>query len=375
MTQAKPIILGYGDLSGKSTDANTPLARAFIPGPRYAGKTKQIVADITKLRDSEDAAVLFTRQAARLQASLAEADITAHVQSDLEVPPVPRATVLVQGVAPEGFVLRGIERPQASGDYAVHFLTDTELFGWSKPQARRRPTAHSTVAPEIFFADVKPGDFVVHLEHGVGVYDGLIKIDLGGMAREYLQVSYARNDKLYVPVHQADRLSRYVGAGEKTPPVNRLGTADWQMVKDRAKKSVADIAEDLLHLYAEREVARGHSYSPDGPWQDELAASFPYEETDDQLHAIDAVRQDMESDRPMDRLIAGDVGYGKTEVAVRAAFKAIMDGKQVAFLVPTTVLAQQHFRNLSERLSKFPVRVEMLSRFRTPAQQEALSAV
>lgn len=376
LLQAKPIILGYGDLHSKSTDANTPLARAFIPGSRYGGKTKQIVSDLTKLREADDAAVLFTRQAARLQSTLADADITAHVQSDLTTPPLPRALLLVQGVAPEGFILRGIEPPPgsraATSDYAVHFLTDTELFGWSKPQARRRPTAHSTVAPEIFFADVTPGDHVVHLEHGVGVYDGLVKIELGGMEREYLQVSYARNDKLYVPVHQADRLSRYVGAGEKTPPINRLGTADWQMVKDRAKKSVADIAEDLLLLYAEREVASGHTYSPDGPWQDELAASFPYEETDDQLHAIDAVRQDMESDRPMDRLIAGDVGYGKTEVAVRAAFKAIMDGKQVAFLVPTTVLAQQHYRNLSARLAKFPVRVEMLSRFRTAAQQESI---
>jgi transcription-repair coupling factor (superfamily II helicase) len=373
---AKPIILGYGDLHSKSTDSNTPLARCFVPGPRYTGKTKQIVTDLAKMREAGDTAVLYTRQAARLQASLAEANISVHVQSDLTVPPGPRATLLVQGVAPEGFVMRGLQSESTPGnaqsEYTLHFFTDTELFGWSKPQARRRPTAHSTVAPEIFFADVKPGDYVVHLEHGVGVYDGLIKIELGGMTREYLQVSYARNDKLYVPVHQADRLSRYVGAGEKTPAVNRLGTADWQMVKDRAKKSVADIAEDLLHLYAERELARGHSYSPDGPWQDELASSFPYEETDDQLHAIEAVRQDMESDRPMDRLIAGDVGYGKTEVAVRAAFKAIMDGKQVAFLVPTTVLAQQHYRNLSARLSKFPVRVEMLSRFRTPAQQEAI---
>lgn len=379
LISAKPLILGYGDLHSKSTDSNTPLARAFIPGPRYAGKTKQIVSDIAKLRDTGNSAVLFTRQAARLQASLAESDITAHVQSDLTVPPAARATILVQGVAPEGFILRGVEPPESAGrdgasggNYDVHFLTDTELFGWSKPQARRRPTAHSTVAPEIFFADVKPGDYVVHLEHGVGVYDGLVKIELGGMTREYLQVSYARNDKLYVPVHQADRLSRYVGAGEKTPIVNRLGTADWQMVKDRAKRAVADIAEDLLQLYAEREIARGHSYSPDGPWQDELAATFPYEETDDQLQAIEQVRQDMESDKPMDRLIAGDVGYGKTEVAVRAAFKAIMDGKQVAFLVPTTVLAQQHYRNLSSRLSKFPVRVDMLSRFRTPAQQEAI---
>jgi transcription-repair coupling factor (superfamily II helicase) len=284
---------------------------------------------------------------------------------------------LVQGVSGEGFVLRGLVRQTdgpATGttEYDVHFLTDTELFGWSKPQARRRPTPHSTVAPEIFFADVKPGDYVVHLEHGVGVFDGLVKLELAGMAREYLQVSYARSDKLFVPVHQADRLSRYVGAGEKVPNISRLGTADWQTVKERAKRAVADIADDLLLLYAEREVARGHAYSPDGPWQEELAASFPYEETDDQLTAIEAVRSDMESDRPMDRLICGDVGYGKTEVAVRAAFKAIMDGKQVAMLVPTTVLAQQHFRTLSDRLARFPVRVEMLSRFRTPAQQAAV---
>lgn len=373
---AKPIILGYGGLDGAATDANTPMARAFVPGPRYGGKTKQIVADVGKQHDAGDATLLLTRQAARLQNLLREADLVVHVESELTRPPLPRSQTIVQGVASEGFVLRGVEPPSsangASGPYSVYFLTDTELFGWSKPAARRRPTPHSTVAPEIFFADVKPGEHVVHLEHGVGVYDGLVKLEIGGVEREYLQVSYARNDKLYVPVHQADRLSRYVGAGEKTPMVNRLGTADWQLVKERARRAVADIADDLLQLYAQREVARGHAYSPDGAWQDELAASFPYEETDDQLRAMEAVRQDMESERPMDRLICGDVGYGKTEVAVRAAFKAIMDGKQVAFLVPTTVLAQQHYRTLSARLSRFPVRVEMLSRFRTPAQQESI---
>jgi transcription-repair coupling factor (superfamily II helicase) len=427
LQQLAPLILGYGNLEGKATaaqvapghDEHPPLARCFVPGPRYGGKTKQIAADIEKFLAAEDGVVLVSRQAARLQSLLQEQEIVAHVRSDLsaatgvqlsayalqpestpqaapasphdEAPPQvvsPQSVALVQGVANEGFVVRGIVRdlpaPRVASatssaaakrtEFNLHFLTDTELFGWSKPQARRRPTPHSTVAPEIFFADVKPGEYVVHLEHGVGRYDGLVRLELGGMAREYLQVSYARNDKLYVPVHQADRLSRYVGVGEKTPAVNRLGTADWQLVKERAKRAVAEIADDLLQLYATRELARGHAYSPDGPWQEELAASFPYEETDDQLSAIDAVRQDMESDKPMDRLIAGDVGYGKTEVAVRAAFKAIMDGKQVAMLTPTTVLAQQHFRTLSERLARFPVRVEMLSRFRTPAQQEAILA-
>ena len=403
LLERNPILLGYGDLYNKASSANTPLARSFAPGPRFGGKIKQIVADTLKQQAEGHSTVLMSRQAARLQESLREADILAHVQSEIKQPPLPRTMTLLQGVLGEGFVMRGVEnggqrtedREQRTEDRGqriganegaaqspvsnlqssasnLYFFTDTELFGWSKPQARRGPHHHSTVAPEIFFADVKPGEYVVHLEHGIGQYDGLVKLEVGGITREYLQVSYAHSDKLYVPVHQADRLSRYVGAGEKTPPISRLGTADWQVVKERTKRAVADIADDLLKLYAERELSHRHIYSPDGPWQEEMEASFPYEETDDQLRAIEEVKRDMESERPMDRLICGDVGYGKTEVAIRAAFKAILDGKQVAMLVPTTVLAQQHYRTISHRLSKFPVRVEMLSRFRTPAHQERI---
>lgn len=384
----QPLLLGYGDLFGKSTSANTELARCFAPGPRYGGKLKPIAADSIKARDGGDLTLLVTRQAARIQELLRENDLIVHVQSDLHHLPNQPIT-LVQGVMGEGFVMKGVgeavvgaadadpksrpEGPRQNPKSAtLHFYTDTELFGWSKPQARHRTHKQSRVAPEVFFSDVKAGDYVVHLEHGIGTYDGLVTLKLDGVAREYLQVSYARNDKLYVPVHQADRLSRYVGAGEKTPMISRLGTADWQTVKERAKRAVADIADDLLALYAEREMAIGHMYSPDNPWQEEMEASFSYEETLDQLQAIEAIKQDMESTRPMDRLICGDVGYGKTEVAIRAAFKAILDGKQVAMLVPTTVLAQQHYRTISQRLSKFPVRVEMLSRFRTPAQQEKI---
>jgi transcription-repair coupling factor (superfamily II helicase) len=386
LLERHPLLLGYGDLHGKATSANTPLARSFVPGPRYAGKTKQVVVDVAEHRREGHRIVLVTRQANRVQEVLQEADLIATVQDEIAQPPPPHSLTLVQGVLGEGFVLRGLEESSAedatpnagapSGPLIptsnLYFYTDTELFGWSKPQARRRSQAHSSVAPEIFFADVKPGDHVVHLEHGIGQFEGLVKLEVGGILREYLQVSYARGDKLYVPVHQADRLSRYVGAGEKTPVVNRLGTADWQVVKERARRAVADIADDLLKLYAEREMVSRHVYSPDGPWQEEMEASFPYEETDDQLRAIEAIKQDMESNKPMDRLIVGDVGYGKTEVAVRAAFKAIVDGKQVAMLVPTTVLAQQHYRTISARLSRFPVRVEMLSRFRTPAQQQQI---
>ncbi|MCX6044109.1 MAG: transcription-repair coupling factor [Chloroflexi bacterium] len=375
LAESNPILLGYGDLYSKASSTNTPLARSFAPAPRFGGKAPQFIADIVKHQSEGHATVLVTRQAARLHESLREENIVAHVQSDITQLPKPRTVSLVQGVLGEGFVGRGFSDASQEGvpsTFNLHFFTDTELFGWSKPQARRGSHHQSTVAPEIFFADVKAGEFVVHLEHGIGQYDGLVKLEIGTITREYLQVSYAHGDKLYVPVHQADRLSRYVGAGEKTPPVNRLGTADWQVVKDRARRAVADIADDLLKLYAEREVVHRHIYSPDGPWQEEMEASFPYEETDDQLRAIEDVKRDMESDRPMDRLIVGDVGYGKTEVGVRAAFKAIVDGKQVAMLVPTTVLAQQHYRTISRRLSRFPVRVEMLSRFRTPAQQEKI---
>lgn len=364
----KPLILGFGNLDGKTSNSNTDLARSFAPGPRFGGKTKQIVSDVQKATAAGQRTVLVTRQAARMQELLREADVVVHVQSDVTQPPALRSTTLVQGVLGEGFTMRGLLEDGDSS--ALSLWTDTELFGWSKPQARRKTTKRSSVAPEIFFADVKAGDFVVHLEHGIGQYDGLVKLEVSGVAREYLQVSYAKGDKLYVPVHQADRLSRYVGAGEGSPAVTRLGTADWQTVKERTKRAIADIADDLLKLYAERELIKGHSYSPDGPWQEELEASFPYEETLDQLEAVDAVKLDMESDRPMDRLICGDVGYGKTEVAVRAAFKAMTDGKQVAMLVPTTVLAQQHYRTFSRRLSRFPIRVESLSRFRTSAQQE-----
>ena len=249
------------------------------------------------------------------------------------------------------------------------FLTDAELFGWGKPKPRR-PLRPRALAPEVFFADVQPGDLVVHIEHGIGRFIGLAKMPVDGVEREYLQIEYAQSDQLYVPVHQADRLARYVGAGETAPSLHRLGTTEWEQVKARARRAVAEIADDLLELYAAREVVQGHAFSPDAAWQHEMESSFPYIETEDQLVAIEAVKHDMEQSRPMDRLICGDVGYGKTEVALRAAFKAIMDGKQVAILVPTTVLAQQHYTNFSRRLAAFPVTVAMLSRFQTPTQQD-----
>ncbi len=371
LTARRPLVLGHGDFEGRLAPAASPLARYFTPGPRFGGQVHQIVAEAQKLQGQGQRVVLVTRQAARLSdLFLEQAGQTVAVEEDLvEVIP-PRAVRLVKGVLEEGWVLRGL-REGDGRETTLHVLSDAELFGWAKPRARRTAQPRAA-APEAFFADVSPGDYVVHMEHGIGRFAGLVKLGAAeeGGQREYLQVDYAQGDRLFVPVHQADRLSRYVGAGEGAPPVlHRLGTADWGLVKKRAKQAVADIADELLELYAAREVAAGHAFSPDGVWQAELEAAFPYEETSDQLVAIEAVKHDMEDARPMDRLICGDVGYGKTEVALRAAFKAVMDGKQVAVLVPTTVLAQQHYQTFSKRLTAFPVTVEMLSRFRTPAQQ------
>ena len=375
-----PLLLGMTPLPGGPVEGeSTALARSFAPGPQYAGQSKRILQEMRKFSKTDDRVVLISRQIARLQEELSEAQLTSTLRADLDLPPSPGITLL-QGQLADGFVMKGVADPLENGQGArragpgaeLRLLTDTELFGWTRQSLQKERRTQSTVAPELFFADVKPTDYVVHMEHGIGVFEGLVKLEFGGLEREYLHVTYAKGDKLYVPVHQADRLSRYVGAGDAgiPPAVTRLGTADWQTVKARAKKVVEDIAEDLLKLYAEREVVPGYAFSPDGPWQQEMEAAFPFRETVDQIDAIDDVKRDMEADRPMDRIIIGDVGYGKTEVAIRAAFKAVMDGKQAAVLVPTTVLAQQHYRVFSQRLSKFPIWVEMLSRFRTPAQQE-----
>src|SRR5690606_4316502 len=229
-----------------------------------------------------------------------------------------------------------------------------------------------STAPETFFADIKQGDHVVHLDYGIGKFEGLVVRNLGGTEREYLLVKYANGDTLYVPVHHADRLGKWVGPDDADPTLNRLGERTWTQSKAAAQRAADELAQELLDLYASREMIPGHAFPADTEWQAELEAAFPYHETEDQLRVIGEVKDDMERANPMDRLICGDVGYGKTEVALRAAFKAVMDGKQVAMLVPTTILAQQHYTTFRERLAPFPVTVEMLSRFRTPTRQRQI---
>ncbi|MBC7226793.1 MAG: transcription-repair coupling factor [Thermoflexales bacterium] len=361
LTDRPHLVLGHGE-----EEVAGDLAACFHPAPRYGGNLGDLMQDMERALRAGQWVVVVSRQAQRL----------AEVWSDHHAPTLPaeglpesprHPLTFVHGSLEEGFVLTPPPAGAAAGE-GVKLLTDAEIFGWRMPEPRR-PLYRRRVAPESLYADLTPGDYVVHEDYGIGIFRGLVTLKMEGEEREYLLVEYAGRDRLYVPIYQADRLSRYVGTDEAPPALSRLGSAEWGQVKARARRAVEEVARELLQLYAARELAPGHAFSPDTPWQAELEAAFPYVETPDQARAIAEVKADMERPRPMDRLICGDVGYGKTEVALRAAFKAVMDGKQVAVLVPTTVLAQQHYTTFRHRLAPFPVVVEHLSRFRTPAEQ------
>ena len=355
------------------------LSAAFAPPPRFGGQLKPVLDHIAQARTTGDTAIVVSRQAQRLAELWAEREHYHAPLSDVAESPQERQVIFVQGALPDGWMLRVESREWREGEPStlhsplstLHVLTDGEIFGWVRPQPRRRAKPRA-VTPEAFFSDLQPADYVVHIEHGVGIFQGLVTLTTEGVSREYLTVQYAGADRLYVPIHQADRLSKYIGSDERPPALHRLGTAEWEHVKARAQAAAAEVAKELLDLYAARELVVGHAYPKDSTWQQELEASFPYVETGDQLRAITKVKADLERPRPMDRLICGDVGYGKTEVALRAAFKVVQEGKQVAVLVPTTVLAQQHFGTFQSRLAPFPANVEMLSRFRSHREQRAI---
>lgn len=267
------------------------------------------------------------------------------------------------GLLGEGFHMPGPGHPPLT------LLTDRELLGVSRRRRYARPAERGC---SLQVEDLREGDPVVHITHGVARYEGLVTLDLQGSSRDFLKLHYAGQDSLFVPVEQMDLVTKYIGADAGSPPLARLGRGDWQRTRTRISQEVREMADRLLSLYARRKAIDGHACAADTPWQTELEAAFPYDETPDQERAIAQVKQDMESAIPMDRLICGDVGYGKTEIAIRAAFKAVTEGRQVAVLVPTTVLAQQHHETFRERMGPFPVRVEVLSRFRSAKEQRAV---
>lgn len=345
--------LGHGQ-----AEEGHPLARHFQPQPRFGGRLKSFLEWLALRSTEAEDVFIVSRQVSRLRELWDEH--RRHMPETTE-----QRVHFIEGSLSEGWELL---RPEAK---PLHLLGDSELFGWERPQPRRRARPQA-LPPEAVYADLKPGDWVVHVDYGIGRFVGLVRRTLEGVEREFLCIAYAEGDQLFVPVHQADRISRYISPDGEEPTPTRLGTADWNLTKQRVREAVQEVARELLELYAKRQVAKGFAFSPDTPWQQELEAGFPYIETEDQLRAIEDVKRDMESPRPMDRLLCGDVGYGKTEVALRAAFKAVMDGKQVAVLVPTTILAQQHYETFRQRLAPFPVNVEMLSRFRKPKEQEEI---
>ncbi|CEK19727.1 transcription-repair coupling factor [Chthonomonas calidirosea] len=252
-------------------------------------------------------------------------------------------------------------------DLKLYVLTDAELFGAARPVRSHRKVAGGVAISSLL--DLRENDYVVHIHHGIGIYRGLVRRQIDGTERDFLFIEYAGGDKLYVPADQIDRIQRYIGADGAPPQINRIGGGDWQRTKRKVREQAKQMAAELLRLYAAREAATRPPFGPDTPWQIEMEEAFPYEETPGQLQAIQEVKADLERERPMDRLICGDVGFGKTEVAIRAAFKVVSAGKQVAILCPTTVLAAQHHATFSERLAAYPITIELLSRFRTRAEQ------
>lgn len=331
------------------------------PSPSFNGKVNILIEDIKQWKPNNRIIVLAgsKTKAERLIDYLSENEVTCSFEENLVREPEVGEVVVVPGTLYNGFEYSSI-------NYIV--ISDREILGEEKRKRRRKAKAGQKIKA---FSELNSGDYVVHQIHGIGQYAGIEKLKVEGIVKDYFKIKYLKGH-LYVPVNQLDLIQKYIGSEGKPPRINRLGGADWHKAKLRVKASIENLAKELIKLYAEREMTKGFAYPKDNIWQRQFEETFPYEETDDQLQCIIEVKDDMERDRPMDRLLCGDVGYGKTEIAIRAAFKAVMGGKQVAYLVPTTILAQQHFNNFVQRMRDFPVRIEMLSRFRTQKQQKTI---
>jgi transcription-repair coupling factor (superfamily II helicase) len=320
------------------------------------GRTAQLGEAVSRWAADGARIVITSDQGARLSEILAEQGHPVALVNRIEEAPPPGSVVLVDRSLNGGF---------AGGPDGIVLVTDRELFGSVRV---RRPKAMRRVVPRDILERLVPGDLVVHIDHGIARYEQMLRRGGAGEERDYLELSFAAGDRIFVPVEQINRISRY--SGGESPQLSRLGGGEWLRTKQRVRRAVAELADDLLELYAARASARGHAFGEDTPWQAEMEASFPYEETVDQLRAAAEVKLDMEAGRPMDRLVVGDVGYGKTEVALRAGFKATQDNRQVAVLVPTTVLAAQHHATFSQRFAAFPLKVGLLSRF-VPVKEQA----
>ena len=326
----------------------------------YQSRLEGLSKDIAAWRSQGYAIVVLTGGEARgrrLQRALAEQNTPTVMSETLDGNLIASEVILLPATLSKGF---------RNPDAKLCLISDTDLYGTSYQRAKKRQKAGERIAS---FTDLKPGDYVVHDTHGVGIFDGVVQLSTEGVIRDYLLIRYLGADKLYVPTDQFDRVQKFIGAEHSAPKLNRLGGGEWERQKSKVKAGLKKLAFDLAELYAARQKTVGFAFSHDTPWQREFEDMFPYELTADQQQSVEQVFSDMESPRNMDRLLCGDVGYGKTEVALRAAFKAVLDGKQVAILAPTTILVQQHINTIKKRFAGFPVTFDMLSRFKSPKEQ------
>ncbi|MGF0110279.1 transcription-repair coupling factor [Clostridium sp. SGI.024] len=360
----KVITLDVFDNNTKILNPNRKYLLNSITLNSYQGQLDLLIDDIKDKKSKGYRTIILsgTRpRGERLVNTLRDRDIESVYKDDVS------SIELGEVVITFGNLLKGFEYPELK----LCVISDKDVFGEAKRKISKKKTNKKGIGKIKSFAELKLGDYVVHANHGVGVYKGIKQIEVGGHKRDYLYIVYDKGDKLYVPVEQLDLVQKYIGSEGKTPKVNKLGSAEWSKAKAKVRKSINEIAQDLVKLYATRATLKGYKYNKDTEWQRQFEDEFPFEETPDQLTSLEEIKKDMESDKPMDRLLCGDVGYGKTEVAIRAAFKAVMDGKQVAFLVPTTILAEQHYKNMIKRFSDFPVKIDMISRFRSAKEQKA----
>jgi transcription-repair coupling factor (superfamily II helicase) len=335
-----------------------------MESPPYYGKIELLVSDLARwLKHGQSVLLTLSSESRRdnVAKELQNAGIPTDLYTSGDVQLHSGRASICLGTMSAGFQLMSAR---------MTLLTDREIFG--APQKRRTAKSRSKGQMIKSFNELTVGSLVVHETHGIGRYIGVDQLTVDGLKRDYIKIGYSGDDFLYVPVENMDTLQNYVGAEESSVKLSRLGTAEWSRAKAKVKKAIEDMTDELVALYAARNKSVGYAFAQDNDWQKNFEDMFPYEETPDQLRCIEEIKRDMEIPRPMERLLCGDVGYGKTEVAIRAVFKAVMDGKQVAFLVPTTILAQQHYNTLLNRFSKYPVRVEMLSRFRSKKQQEKI---
>ena len=327
----------------------------------YNNSFELLTRDLKRLKRNGYRVVLLSgsrTRAKRLAEDLRDYDLSSFYSEDMQREVKPGEIMAAYGYASEGYeypMLKFVD------------ISESDIFGRKKKKKKRKKYEGQRIQD---FAELKPGDYVVHENHGIGVYKGIEKIEVEKIVKDYMKIVYAEGGVLYIPVAQMDLIQKYAGADAKKPRLNKLGTIQWGKTKSQVKKAVQIVAKDLVELYAVRQQSEGFVYGPDTVWQKEFEEMFPFEETDDQLQAIEDTKHDMESKKIMDRLICGDVGYGKTEIAIRAAFKAVQEGKQVVCLVPTTILAQQHYNTFVQRLKEFPVRIDLLCRFRSAAEQK-----